>query len=185
MSDRRLLVLALAAALTGCHTKAPALTPSATPPPPARAAAAPRPPSPPPPPAPAPHALTEEERFAAESLAQLNAEHPLGDAYFDYNESTLRSDAQSTLQHDVEWLNRWPMTRVTIQGQCDERGSAEYNLGLGDRRARTVRDYLEGLGVPESRIAIVSLGKESPVCVDENEQCWSKNRRGHFVITAK
>jgi len=185
MSDRRLAILGLTAALAACHTKAPALTPSATPPSVARSATAARPLAPPPPPAPRPHSPSEDELFAAKSLEQLNSEHPLGDAYFDYNQSTLRDDAKDALQRDVQWLRRWSMTHITIQGQCDERGSAEYNLGLGDRRARAIRDYLEGLGVPESRMVIVSLGKESPVCLDDNEQCWSKNRRGHFVVTAK
>jgi peptidoglycan-associated lipoprotein len=182
-------VLGLTAALAACHsTTRPVVTPAAPTP---AAAAAPRPPAPPPPPppraaAPAPsRALTEEEIFNRESLEALNAEHPLADAFFDYNQTTLRDDARSALQRDAEWLNRWKSTKVIVQGQCDERGSAEYNLALGEERAKVVVNYLTSLGVLGSRVSSVSLGKESPVCRDENEACWSRNRRGHFVIAAK
>jgi peptidoglycan-associated lipoprotein len=177
-----------AAALAACHTKAPAIAPSSSPtvsPP----AVPPRPPAPAPPPprtaaAPA-RAPSEDDLFAAKSLDELNREHPLGDAYFDYDRSTLGDEARDALQRDARWLSRWRSARITIQGQCDERGSAEYNLSLGERRALAVRDYLASLGVPDARMTIVSLGKESPVCGDDNESCWSKNRRGHFVISGK
>ncbi|MBI3490274.1 MAG: peptidoglycan-associated lipoprotein Pal [Acidobacteria bacterium] len=181
-------VLGLAAVFAGCHTKTPMATPSAmatemrapavTPPPPA-------PPVPPRMPAASPRALTEDELFARKSLDDLNAEHPLGDAFFDYDQSTLRDDARAALQRDAQWLNRWRTTKVTVQGQCDERGSAEYNLALGERRARAVESYLASLGVADSRVTVISLGKESPVCQEETEACWSRNRRGHFVITGK
>jgi peptidoglycan-associated lipoprotein len=185
-----LAVLGLAAGVAACHhaAKQTAVTPS---PAPAPAPAAPaRPPAPAPPPraaaAPAPpRALTEDEIFSRESLDALNAAHPLSDAFFDYDQKTLRDDARAALSRNAQWLNRWTSTRITVQGQCDERGSAEYNLALGDERAKAVRDYLTSLGVPEARIAVVSLGKEQPVCSDESENCWSQNRRGHFVITAK
>jgi len=186
---RHLAVLGLAAGVAACHhTVASSVTP---PPAPAPAPAAPaRPPAPAPPPraaaAPAPpRALTEDEIFSRESLDALNAAHPLSDAFFDYDQKTLREDARAALSRNAQWLNRWTSTRVTVQGQCDERGSAEYNLALGDERAKAVRDYLTSLGVPDARIAVVSLGKESPVCSDDTESCWSQNRRGHFVITAK
>jgi peptidoglycan-associated lipoprotein len=188
---RHLAVLGLAAGVAACHhvAKQTAVTPSA-PPAPAPAAAPARPPAPAPParaaaaPAP-PRALTEDEIFSRESLDVLNAAHPLSDAFFDYDQKSLRDDARAALSRDAQWLNRWSSTKITVQGQADERGSAEYNLALGDERAKAVRDYLTSLGVPDSRIAVVSLGKESPVCLDENEACWSQNRRGHFVITAK
>jgi peptidoglycan-associated lipoprotein len=136
-------------------------------------------------PAAAPRPLSDEEVFSRESLDALNAAHPLGDAFFDYDQAALRDDARAALERDAQWLTKWRSTRITVQGQCDERGSAEYNLALGDKRAKMVKDYLASLGVADSRIAIISLGKESPVCRDENEECRSKNRRGHFVITAK
>jgi len=186
---RHLAVLALAAGVAACHhTVARTVTPSPAPEP---APAAPaRPPTPAPPPraaaAPAaPRALTEDEIFSRESLDALNAARPLSDAYFDYDQKALRDDARAALSRDAQWLNRWTSTKITVQGQCDERGSAEYNLALGDERAKAVKDYLTSLGVPDTRIAVVSLGKESPVCTDDSESCWSQNRRGHFVITAK
>jgi peptidoglycan-associated lipoprotein len=186
---RHLAVLGLAAGVAACHhTVARTVTPS---PAPAPAPAAPaRPPAPAPPPraaaAPAaPRALTEDEIFSRESLDALNAAHPLSDAYFDYDQKVLRDDARAALSRDAQWLNRWTSTKITVQGQCDERGSAEYNLALGDERAKVVKDYLTSLGVSDTRIAVVSLGKESPVCTGDNESCWSQNRRGHFVITAK
>ena len=186
---RHLAVLGLAAGVAACHhTVARTVTPSPAPGP---APAVPaRPPAPAPPPraaaAPAaPRALTEDEIFSRESLDALNAAHPLSDAYFDYDQKALRDDARAALSRDAQWLNRWTSTKITVQGQCDERGSAEYNLALGDERAKAVKDYLTSLGVPDTRIAVVSLGKESPVCTGDSESCWSQNRRGHFVITAK
>ena len=150
-----------------------------------------RPPAPPAPPAPARAAaapsapLTEAELFARKSLEELNSEHPLSDAFFAYDENSIQDETRRTLQQDATWLAKWPQTQVRIEGYCDERGSAEYNLGLGERRATAVKDYLKSLGVSDSRIHIVSLGKEAHFCQGDGEGCWSQNRRGHFVITAK
>ena len=105
--------------------------------------------------------------------------------YFDLDESTIRDDARGALQKNADWLKRWTSTRITIEGHADERGSAEYNLALGDRRANAVKDYLVSLGVPADRVAVVTKGKESPFCTESNETCWQQNRRGHFIITAK
>ena len=110
---------------------------------------------------------------------------PLSDAYFDLDKSDIRADAQSALQKDADWLKKWTSTRINVEGHCDERGSAAYNLALGSRRAQAVKDYLVNLGVAGSRIDVVSKGKEAPVCTDHNEACWQMNRRGHFLITAK
>jgi peptidoglycan-associated lipoprotein len=150
-----------------------------------------QPPAPPPPPpaeaqpaAPA-AALTEEEIFARKTLAELNAESPLGDAFFDLDQSALRDDARVVLQRNAEWLMRWTSTRITIEGHCDERGTSEYNLALGDRRATSASEYLVSLGVPRDRILVVSKGEESPFCAESNDGCWQQNRRGHYVITAK
>jgi peptidoglycan-associated lipoprotein len=129
--------------------------------------------------------LTEAELFRRKSLADLNAEHPLADAFFDYNQNVLRDDAKEALQRDARWLAKWPQTVIRIDGYCDERGTAEYNLALGDRRAQVVRDYLSNLGVRADRIQTRSLRKEAPFCRDSGESCWSQNRRGHFDITAK
>ena len=184
---RALPVLAVAVTLAGCHKVhvASAAAPAPSPAPPTVAPAPPRPAPPPNTATAAPRPLTDDELFARKSLDELNRERPLGDAYFDYDQSTLRDDARMALKRDAEWLTRWSSVGITVQGQCDERGSAEYNLALGDRRAEVVRDYLTSLNIPASRIQVISLGKESPVCSDDRESCWSLNRRGHFVITKK
>jgi len=115
----------------------------------------------------------------------LNAEKPLGDAFFDYDKSEIRADGRAALQRDADFMKRWTSTIVTVEGHCDSRGSSEYNLALGNRRAMAVKDYLVGLGIPTTRISVVSKGKEQPFCSEENESCWQQNRRGHFLITAK
>ena len=132
-----------------------------------------------------PAPLTEAELFQRKSLDALNGEHPLSDAFFDYDQDTLRDDAKRALQQDAQWLARWPQTTVLVEGHCDERGTPEYNLALGDRRAEVVRDYLTDLGVKSERVVTRSLGREAPFCRDTGESCWSQNRRGHFIITAK
>ncbi|PYR59113.1 MAG: peptidoglycan-associated lipoprotein Pal [Acidobacteria bacterium] len=109
----------------------------------------------------------------------------MGDAFFDLDRSDIRDDAKAAVQKDADWLKRWTSTKVMIEGHCDERGTAEYNLALGERRAQAVRDYLVSLGVAAARVQTVSKGKEQPFCDDKNESCWQQNRRGHFVITAK
>ena len=129
--------------------------------------------------------LTEADLFRRKSLDEINAEHPLSDAFFDYNQDTLRDDARQALQQDVQWLSKWPQTVVRIDGHCDERGTAEYNLALGDKRAETVKEYLTGLGVRPDRLQTRTLGREAPFCRDSGEACWSQNRRGHFVVTEK
>jgi peptidoglycan-associated lipoprotein len=178
--------LMLGLGVAACGKKAPAITPP-PPVPPAAPAAPPAPPAPPPAPAPAPapKALSEEELFAQKSLAQLNNERPLGDVFFDLDASTIKEESKAALSTNANWLKRWTSTRISIEGHCDERGTAEYNLGLGERRANAVKAYLVELGVPADRLVVVSKGKESPFCTDKNEACWQQNRRGHFVITAK
>jgi peptidoglycan-associated lipoprotein len=181
------LMLVIGVGVSACAKKTPAVAP---PPPPTPTAPTPPPPPPPPPPpappaAPPATALTEEEIFAQKTLEQLNAERPLIDVFFDLDSSTIRQDARGSLQKNADWMKRWGSTRVTIEGHCDERGSSEYNLALGDRRADAVKAYLLGLGIAADRVAIVSKGEEVPVCTDSNEACWQQNRRGHFVITAK
>jgi peptidoglycan-associated lipoprotein len=181
------LTLAAAMTATACGKKKPQTAP---PPPPAAEAPATTPSQPPPPPpppaaAPATHEPTEEEVFNSKTLEQLNAEKPLGDAYFDLDQQTIRDDAKPVLQKNSDWLKRWTSTKIMIEGHGDERGSAEYNLALGERRATAIRDYLVNLGVGTDRIQVVSKGKEAPFCTEHAESCWQQNRRGHFVITAK
>ena len=119
------------------------------------------------------------------SLEELNSTSPLDPVFFDYDQSDISAATRTVLQRNADWLRKWPSTRITVDGHCDERGTNEYNLALGDRRAAAVRDYLVGLGIPGNRIATVSRGEESPFCTDSHEGCWSRNRRGHFSVTAK
>jgi len=103
------------------------------------------------------------------------------DAFFDYDKSNIRPDAQQALMADAAFLQQHPNIRFTVEGHCDERGSTEYNLGLGDRRATAVKDFLMQQGVSADRIRTISYGKEKPFCTEHNEECWQQNRRGHFV----
>jgi peptidoglycan-associated lipoprotein len=182
------IALTAVVAVSACAKKKPA-------PPPAAPATAPveqprTAPAPPPPPQPAPREtpqrpLTDDEIFSRTTLEELNGQKPLSDAYFDLDSQQIRDDAKPVLQKDADWMKRWTSTKVMVEGHADSRGTAEYNLALGERRATAVRDYLVNLGVGSDRVTVVSKGKESPVCTDENESCWQQNRRGHFVITAK
>ena len=103
------------------------------------------------------------------------------DAYFDYDKADLRADARTALSKSADFLKSYPTIKVTIEGHCDERGSTEYNLGLGDRRAAAVKQFLVSSGVSADRLNTVSFGKEKPFCMESNEACWSQNRRGHLV----
>jgi peptidoglycan-associated lipoprotein len=103
------------------------------------------------------------------------------DAYFDFNKADIRPDARAALTKTADFLRNYPQFRVTVEGHCDERGSTEYNLALGDRRAGAVKQYLVSLGISADRISTVSFGKEKPFCTQSNETCWQQNRRGHFV----
>ncbi len=179
--------LCLALGVAGCAKKAPAPAPAPPPPPPATTPAPP-PPPPPPAPAPAPEAprpLTDEELFARKSLDDLNAEKPLGDVFFAYDQATISDDGRATIQRNMEWLRKWQSTRVLVEGHCDNRGTPEYNLALGEQRAAAVRDYLVSLGLPSDRVTIVSKGEEQPFCNEDTDECFQQNRRGHFLITAK
>ena len=105
--------------------------------------------------------------------------------HFDYDKANIRSDDAAALDQKVGIMNANPDLRIRVSGHCDERGSDEYNLALGNRRAMGVKDYLVSLGVPVGRITVISKGKEQPFCTEENEGCWQQNRRGHFIVTAK
>jgi peptidoglycan-associated lipoprotein len=107
------------------------------------------------------------------------------DAYFDYDKSDLRDDARAALTRDADALkailNDFPSETIIIAGHCDDRGSAEYNMGLGDRRATAAKEFLVQLGVPTDRLKLVSYGKERPFCTEQTEECWQQNRRAHFT----
>ena len=107
---------------------------------------------------------------------------PLKDIYFDFDRSDLRPDARDTLKADADWLKANPSARVEIEGHCDERGTNEYNLALGAKRAQAAKDYLVTLGIAKDRLSDKSYGEELPVCKEQNERCWQKNRHDRFVV---
>jgi peptidoglycan-associated lipoprotein len=125
----------------------------------------------PPPPPVVEKGPSEDELFARD----------VRDAYFDYDKADIRPDARDALSKTADFLKAHPSIKASIEGHCDERGSTEYNLGLGDRRASAVKQYLVSLGVSADRLTTVSFGKEKPFCTDHIETCWQQNRRGHFV----
>ena len=135
--------------------------------------------------APTPTRLTEDDLFGRKTLDELNAEAPLKTVFFALDEWVISDDARPVLQANAQWLARWPSTQIAIEGHCDDLGTGEYNLALGERRATAVKDYLTSLGVSADRLMLVSKGEEAPVCHGQDESCRSQNRRGNFVFTAK
>src|SRR5437899_7342141 len=113
--------------------------------------------------------------------AEPGFDQAVRDIYFDYDKYDIRPDQQPTLQADAAWLKAHPQSRVTVEGHCDERGSTEYNLALGDNRARAAKQALVQLGVPADQLNPISYGKEKPQCTEQTEDCWQRNRRGHFT----
>ncbi len=165
-----------AAAPPGPETSAsPAVPPPPAPPPPA-----PRPPAPLVPPDPIP-----QDAFESRSLEDLNRESPLQIVFFDYDSAELHAAALAALRANADLLNSSMSWVITIEGHCDERGTAEYNLGLGERRAFAARNYLLELGIAAQRVRTVSYGKEFPFDPAHDERAWAQNRRAHFVITAQ
>jgi peptidoglycan-associated lipoprotein len=133
--------------------------------------------APPPPPPP----VQEAPKVTIDVAIASNVQ----DAYFDYDKTDIRSDARDVLSRNAAALKSiladFPNASIVIEGHCDERGSAEYNLGLGDRRASAAKEFLQGLGVPVDRLKTISYGKERPQCTEQDESCWQKNRRVHFA----
>ena len=107
---------------------------------------------------------------------------PLQDVHFDYDRYDLRSEDRGILQQNAEWLKAHPQSKVEVEGHCDERGTVEYNLALGAKRAKAVKDYLGSLGVSSDRLSTISYGEELPLCRESNESCWGRNRRAHSVV---
>jgi peptidoglycan-associated lipoprotein len=144
---------------------------------------------PPEPPAPAREPIPPEplptDAVASKSLDDLNRDSPLQPVFFEYDSSDLNDPGRAVLQANAGVLKRYASWVVTIEGHCDERGTAEYNLALGERRAVAARTYLISLGVDANRLRTVSYGSEFPFDPLHEERAWSKNRRAHFVITAK
>jgi peptidoglycan-associated lipoprotein len=127
--------------------------------------------TPPPPPPPPPPSVSDEDLF----------NQNIKDIYFDYDKYDVRPDQQSSMSADSQFLGAHTNINITIEGHCDERGSTEYNIALGDKRASTVKNALVGAGIDANRIKTISYGKEKPFCTESNEACWQQNRRGHFV----
>jgi peptidoglycan-associated lipoprotein len=179
-----LLIVGFTAA---CGKKNPPVARPA-PPPPGTAAAAARPPSPPEPvaePTIVPPEPVPNDSISSASIDDLNRSSPLKPVFFEYDSAELAAAAIAALTENATVLKRYPTWTVTIEGHCDERGSAEYNLALGERRAVAARTYLVSLGIPADRLRTVSYGKEFPFDPGHDDPAYAKNRRAHFVITAK
>ncbi len=129
--------------------------------------------------------LTEEEMFLQKSLDQINREKPLGTVYFDYDRALVREDAKPVLDANASWLKKFRTAKVLVEGHCDERGTEEYNLALGEKRAKSAQDYLLSLGIASDRIKIISYGKSQPIDPGHNEAAWQMNRRAQFVVIEK
>ena len=173
-----LLALAVFLAFaTACSKKPPVQTapvPTPTPSTPTEVSVPPRPSRPP---------ETPEVKVTDRTLVEISGY--LKPAFFDYDKSDIRPDAREALNADADFLKKWTTLKVTVEGHCDDRGTREYNMALGQRRAASAKEYLVSLGVDASRLTTVSYGKERPFCTDASEECWQKNRRAHFVVTAK
>jgi peptidoglycan-associated lipoprotein len=178
-------LLLLGVVFAGC-AKRPATTsvsaPAPTAPPAAPAAPAPAPVAAAPAPAPAPAPPAPAPAAARPSPAEFMAIADLKDIYFDFDKYDIRPGDAKILDANATWLKSNPNHLILIEGHCDERGTNEYNLALGERRAKSTMNYLVSQGVQASRITIISYGEERPVCTEKNEACWSKNRHSHFLV---
>jgi peptidoglycan-associated lipoprotein len=182
------LILVLGFAAAGCGNKTPPVARPAPPPPTTASNAPARPPSPPEPvaePTIVPAEPVPVDSISSASLDDLNRSSPLKPVFFDYDSDEIAAAGQAALTENAAVLKRFPTWTVTIEGHCDERGTAEYNLALGERRAVAARTYLVSLGIPADRLRTVSYGKEFPFDPGHDEGAYSKNRRAHLVITAK
>jgi peptidoglycan-associated lipoprotein len=179
------LVLGLTAA---CAKKTPPVA-RPTPPPPSPTTQGERPPAPPEPviepqPVPPEPVLTEDP-LASKDLDEINKESPFQPVFYSLDSAEIDGPGQQALNADAEILKKYPSWTITIEGHCDERGTAEYNLALGERRALAAKTYLVSLGIPSDRLRTVSYGKEFPFDPGHDESAWAKNRRAHFVVTSK
>lgn len=181
------IAVVLLMAAVACGKKAPPVARPA-PPPPAGSTAPQRPPAPPEPvsePTIVPPEPVRDDAISAASLDELNKNSPLKPVFYELDSSELNAVSQKALDDNAALLKKYPSWTVTVEGHCDERGTAEYNLALGERRAITARAYLVSLGIPANRLRTVSYGKEFPFDPGHDESAFAKNRRAHFVITAK
>ena len=180
------VALVLAVGVVGCGKKKPPVArPIPPPPPPTEQPVTPSEPAPPTAEAPPPPAPVAEDAIAAGSLDEINKNSPLKPVFFGLDASEVDAAGQKVLEANADVLKRYPSWQISIEGHCDERGTAEYNLALGERRALAARNYLVSLGVTADRVKTVSYGKEFPFDPGHTESAWAKNRRAHFVVTAK
>jgi peptidoglycan-associated lipoprotein len=176
------VALALGVALAGCRGKTP------PPPPPAPPPVVPATPPPAPTPQRTPDVVPqpdEYDRLLGTASDQIDRMGLLADIHFDLDSADLRDQDRQALAQNGDVLKRFDFLKISVEGHCDERGSVEYNLALGERRARAALDYLVSLGVSADRLKAVSYGKEIPVCTESTEACWARNRRAHFTVTGK
>jgi peptidoglycan-associated lipoprotein len=179
-------MLAVAVLAGGCAKKvSPVARPTPPPMPTSGTGGPPAPPEPVSEPTIVPPMPVPEDAIGSKSLDDLNRDSPLMPAFFELDSADLSSAAQSSLQQNAGVLKKYGTWQITIEGHADERGSAEYNLALGERRALAARDYLVSLGIAATRVRTVSYGKEFPFDPARTEEAYAQNRRAHFVITAK
>lgn len=169
-----LLAFAMACSKKPPVQTAPAPTPVPTPASPTQVPVLPPPSKPP---------QVPEVKVTDRTLVEISGY--LKPAFFDYDKADIRPDAREALNANADFLRKWASLRITLEGHCDERGTRAYNMALGQRRASATKDYLVSLGIDAARLTTVSYGKERPFCTDHTEDCWQKNRRAHFVVTAK
>jgi peptidoglycan-associated lipoprotein len=184
-----LLILGVIALLVvgACAKKKPPVARPTTPPP-AGANSGNRPPGPPEPvrePVPVPAEPLASDTLASSDIDAINKNSPFQPVFFAYDQDNIDSAGQQALNNNAELMKKYPTWVITIEGHADERGTAEYNLALGERRALAARNYLVSLGIPADRLRTVSYGKEFPFEPGHDEAAWSKNRRAHFVVTSK
>lgn len=129
--------------------------------------------------------LSEEDLFLQKSLEEINRSKPLANVYFDYDKAVIRDDAKPVLETNASWLKRFKTVKILIEGHCDERGTEEYNMALGEKRAKAAQDYLLSLGISADRMKIISYGKSQPIDPGHNEAAWQKNRRDQFLVIEK
>ena len=188
----RLMVLAvMMTVMVGACGKKPAPVARPMPPPTENPTTAGGPGKPPPPPTPVVEPpvvmppMPREDAISGKSLDDLNRESPLKPLFFALDSADVGEEGQKVLVDNAAIMKKFPAWSVTIEGHCDERGTAEYNLALGERRALAAKNYLVSLGIPADKVKVVSYGKEFPFDPGHEDAAWSKNRRAHFVITAK
>ena len=182
------LVILLTVVVAACKGKAK--PPVARPMPPPMTTGESAPPAPPGPPQPVAEPvpvppMPAEDTIGSRSLDDLNRDSPLKPLFFELDSADVSTSGQQILQANASVLKKYPTWQITIEGHCDERGTAEYNLALGERRALAAKNYLVSLGIPADKVKTVSYGKEFPFDAGHNDAAWQKNRRAHFVITAK